>query len=168
MHILLFRHGIAVDRNDPQAPADDEQRPLLPKGAKKTRAAARGLLALGFDPTVMISSPLVRAVQTADIVAEVLRVPPAARKTWNTLKPDADAADAARELSGMNATGVLVVGHAPQLDKLLAWLVGAPQPFTLLKKSGAVLLDAERVAKGGAELVWLMGPAELAALDDVE
>src|SRR5437867_11807016 len=71
MELYFFRHGIAVDRDDPAAPAD-EDRPLTDDGQRKTRSAAKGLerLELGLDR--ILTSPWLRAVETADIAAEVL------------------------------------------------------------------------------------------------
>ena len=71
MILYLVRHGIAVDPNDPKSPSEPE-RPLTAKGVQKTRAAALGLQALGVKPDVLITSPYVRAAQTAEIFAEAL------------------------------------------------------------------------------------------------
>ena len=76
MILYLVRHGIAVDRNDPKSPPEPE-RPLTAKGVQKTRAAALGLQALGAKPDVLITSPYVRAAQTAEIFAEALGFSPA-------------------------------------------------------------------------------------------
>jgi len=62
MILYLVRHGIAVDREDPQAPSEPE-RPLTAKGVQKTRAAALGLQSLHVKPDVLITSPYVRAAQ---------------------------------------------------------------------------------------------------------
>ncbi len=71
MRLYLMRHGIAIDREDPDCPPDPE-RYLTPKGIQRTRAAARGLRALRVKPTALLTSPFVRAVQTGEIVCEVL------------------------------------------------------------------------------------------------
>src|SRR5581483_8354066 len=71
MRLYLMRHGIAIDREDPDCPPDPE-RFLTPKGIQRTRAAARGLRALRVKPAALLTSPYVRAVQTGEIVCEVL------------------------------------------------------------------------------------------------
>ncbi|MBM4283082.1 MAG: phosphohistidine phosphatase SixA, partial [Deltaproteobacteria bacterium] len=71
MRVTLFRHGLAHDRSDPACPADPE-RALTDEGKKKTRRAAKGLGVVGCRPTRILTSPYVRARQTAELVAEVL------------------------------------------------------------------------------------------------
>ena len=72
MEIYLMRHGVALARESTDAPSDD-RRPLTPKGIKKTRKAAKGLMALRPSIDRFFSSPLLRARQTADVVTEALR-----------------------------------------------------------------------------------------------
>ena len=71
MILYIVRHGIAVDRSDPNSPPDPE-RPLTARGIKKTRLAALGLAKFDIKPDPFITSPLIRAVQTAEIFAEAL------------------------------------------------------------------------------------------------
>jgi phosphohistidine phosphatase len=71
MNLLIVRHGIAVDRGDPAYPWDDD-RPLTAEGIHKFRIAARGLKALGVHPERIVSSPLVRARQTAEILRDAV------------------------------------------------------------------------------------------------
>src|SRR5258708_1628001 len=68
MHLLIVRHAIAVPHGTPEVPEDE--RPLTPRGEKRFRAAARGLARICRPPDVLLSSPLVRARQTADIAPE--------------------------------------------------------------------------------------------------
>src|SRR6266850_5759996 len=68
MRLLIVRHAIAVPHGTPEVPEDE--RPLTPRGEKRFRAAARGLVRICRRPDVLLSSPLVRARQTADIAAE--------------------------------------------------------------------------------------------------
>ena len=75
MRLYLMRHGMAIDREDPDCPPEAE-RYLTPKGIERTRAAAHGLLELNIKPTVLLTSPYVRAVQTGEIVCEVLDLDP--------------------------------------------------------------------------------------------
>src|SRR5580700_6869597 len=76
MRLYLMRHGVAVDREDPDCPPDPE-RYLTPKGIDRTRAAAQGLLELKVKPDALFTSPYVRAVQTGELVCEVLDLDPA-------------------------------------------------------------------------------------------
>src|ERR1700727_4109733 len=124
MILYLVRHGIAVDPNDPTSPAEPE-RPLTAKGVQKTRAAALGLKELKVKPDVLITSPYVRAAQTAEIFAEALGFSPEKIRVSDTLKPAEDPADILKELSRLKAKEVACFGHAPHVDLLLAHATGA-------------------------------------------
>ena len=69
MRLYLMRHGIAIDREDPDCP-EETQRYLTAKGTQRTRSAAHGLADLGVKPAGLLTSPYIRAVQTAEIVAK--------------------------------------------------------------------------------------------------
>ena len=140
MILYLVRHGIAVDKTDPKAPPDAE-RPLTAKGVQKTRAAALGLKELGVKPEVLISSPYVRAAQTAEIFAEALGFPTAKVRVTEALKPPSNPADFIKELAHLKAKEVMCFGHAPHLDQLIAQLVGGRGVFTELKKAGVASLE---------------------------
>ena len=72
MNLFLIRHAIAVDEGMPEY-EDDSQRPLTDKGKKKMRQIAKGLRALGVEFDLILSSPYVRAKETADILADVFK-----------------------------------------------------------------------------------------------
>jgi len=164
MNLYLVRHGIAIDRTDPKAPAEAE-RPLTAKGVQKTRAAALGFVALKIKPDLLVTSPFVRAAQTAEIFAEALGYSPEKIRVSEALKPAADPADFAKELSQGKAREVVCFGHAPHLDLLIAHLAGARGAFTELKKSGVACL--ERATPQGRWLLrWLLTPKALRSLAD--
>src|SRR6202012_5881267 len=85
MRIYLVRHGIAIDREDPDCPSEAE-RYLTPKGIQRTRQAARGLRELGVKPAALLTSPLVRAVQTGEIFCDVLGIDPKQLHATDALK----------------------------------------------------------------------------------
>ncbi len=74
MLVYLMRHGIAIDHDDPECPPDPE-RHLTPKGIEKTRTAAHGLRAMKVNPDLVLSSPYLRAMQTAEIACIALDIP---------------------------------------------------------------------------------------------
>ena len=125
MILYLVRHGIAVDRTDPKSPAEAE-RPLTARGVQKTRSAALGLSAMGAKPEMLISSPFVRAVQTAEIFAEALGYPLDKIRLNDNLKPSANPAEIIKEISHLRAKEVACFGHAPHMDLTIAQLAGAP------------------------------------------
>src|SRR5271170_5224137 len=98
MLVYLVRHGIAVDREDPDCPPDAE-RPLTKKGIEKARLVLKGLLELGAKPDVILSSPLVRALQTAEIAAKVMHYSKDKIRRTDALLPEADPAMLTRELA---------------------------------------------------------------------
>lgn len=155
MRLYLLRHGIAIDREDPECPADGE-RWLTPRGAERTRAAAAGLRRLGVRPRALWSSPLVRAVQTAEIAARVLDLDPEAVRRTDVLSPDALPEDLLVELVSSDGD-TLCVGHAPNLDDVLAYALGwSGDGLPRLKKAGAACVDLNE-----RRLVWFLDARSL-------
>jgi phosphohistidine phosphatase len=155
MQVCIMRHGIAVDRVEPDGPPDSE-RPLTPKGRDRTLRAAEGLKALGLKPDLLLTSPFLRALQTAEIVAGVLDIPPAALERSDALLPEANPAELFRLLCRGKARSILCFGHAPHVDEAIAFALGLNRPFTALKKAGAacISLDGPFPPRGGV-LEWL-------------
>src|SRR6202790_1151574 len=106
MILYLVRHGIAVDPNDPKSPPEPE-RPLTAKGVQKTRAAALGLQALGVKPDMLLTSPYVRAAQTAEIFAETLGFSPQKIRAHDALKPAGNPVDIVKEVIRLRAKEVM-------------------------------------------------------------
>jgi phosphohistidine phosphatase len=164
MLVYLVRHGVAVSRNDPTSPAD-AARPLTPNGIEKTTEAARGLAELGVHPSVMLSSPLLRAVQTGEIFAEVLEFPVTRLRRSESLAPESKPAMLFAELARMKAREVMCFGHAPHLDETIAAATTGKGPaFTQLKKAGVALLEFDSFEPPKALLCWLYTPKVLRRL----
>jgi len=159
MILYIVRHGIAVDRTDPKCPPDAE-RPLTARGVQKTRAAALGLQALGAKPDVLITSPYVRAAQTAEIFAEALGFSPEKIKVSDALKPAENPANIMNEIARLRAKEVMCCGHAPHVDLLISHLAGARATFTAMKKAGVACFEQEG-GHGRWELRWLFSPKVL-------
>ncbi len=162
MELLLVRHGKAEERE--RWLQDDALRPLTDKGRKQLRAVARGLRRLVPDIDLFACSPLLRAMATAEVVAECydreVQLQP-------LLAPGGDPAGVLRWLRGQDEPGVVALfGHEPDMGLLASWaLAGSRRGFMPLKKGGACLLSFPGGVKaGGAELVWAAGPRELRAL----
>lgn len=163
MELLIVRHGIAEVREDfAKKNLGDHLRPLTLKGRKKIQKV--GMQICSWMPTVdlIISSPFVRARQTAEILAQIYfgttvveapelvpQSPPTAFLKW--LK--AHARDHNR---------VVVVGHEPQLSCFASFLLsGKSDSFIDIKKGGALCLELESFdisQAGTAELLWLLPP----------
>jgi len=162
VRLLIVRHAIAADAA-PGTP--DADRPLTPAGAKKFRAAARGLAAVLDPPDVLLASPLLRARQTAEIAAAA----------WGKVTPRSTPAlagggfeDLAEVVDAFRARRlVALVGHEPSLSALLARLLGTPQDARLaFKKGAAALVDVPEGLAAGGRLVWFLTPRLLRALGE--
>jgi phosphohistidine phosphatase len=162
MILYIVRHGIAVDPSDPKSPPEAE-RPLTATGVQKTRSAALGLATLGAKPDVLISSPYVRAAQTAEIFAEALGFSPEKVRVSEALKPAGNPAEFLKEISHLKAKELACFGHAPNLDLLISHLSGARGPFTELKKA-AVASFEQTHAHSHWELRWMVTPKILRKL----
>jgi len=162
VQVVLFRHGIAVDRDDPECPPD-ELRPLTPRGLRRTRAAATGLRRLSVAPALILTSRLVRARHTAEIAADVLGLSPRRIRETRALAPDALPDELLEEVVELKLDAVLCVGHAPGLDLVLAEALGfRDRPPVRLKKAGAACLALDPA--NGSQLVWVLEPSALRAL----
>ena len=139
MNVLILRHGPAGDKGACQRRGlSDDERPLTPGGRRKTGKAADGLARLLESVDVIACSPLLRARQTADILAR--RFKNARRVVWAQLKPDAGC------------------------DTVIAALLGCRGLKLELKKAGSCLLSLDKPRRGAAKLVWLLQPKQLRAL----
>jgi phosphohistidine phosphatase len=168
MDVLIIRHAIAEEREVfARTGKPDGLRPLTRKGVKRMRRAAQGLSTLVPQLETLATSPLVRAVQTADIVAEVYDdIEPL---ETDALKPAVTANDTLRFLQQLATDQtVALVGHEPSLSYLIGWLTAkADEPFLEFKKGGACLLSFhDQVYAGGATMRWLLTPAQLRRLGD--
>lgn len=165
MILHLFRHGIAIDREDPACPSEHD-RFLTPKGIAKTQAAAHGLHAMGLKPNVILTSPLLRAVQTAEIACEALSYPVKKLRQIDALKPDGKPSDLFDELSGLKADEVLCVGHAPNLDEVIAFTIGCHTTVTSLKKAGLGSLEIESFSPPHGTIIGVYSARALRFLGD--
>jgi phosphohistidine phosphatase len=161
MRLLIIRHAIAVPRGTPGIP--DADRPLTPEGEKKFQRAARGLARLLDRPDALLTSPLRRALQTAEIAAAA----------FGQIRPRETPAlaggsfeDLARALAEHPAKATIaVVGHEPHLSALLARLLGTQKDERLtFRKGGAALLDLPGGPAEGGHLVFYLPPKILRAL----
>jgi len=161
----IMRHGIAVTRGSAGF-SDDSKRPLIPEGKAKMREVTKGLLRLGFDVDWIVTSPLVRAVETAEIVAEELGSN-APMDFCEALSPGgAPEALISFLAKHANRKRVLVVGHEPDLSELAARLIGAGRHANLaFKKGGCCLITFnEFPPKSPGQLVWWLTPRLLRKL----
>ncbi|HEX4544393.1 MAG TPA: phosphohistidine phosphatase SixA, partial [Candidatus Acidoferrum sp.] len=156
--LYIVRHGIAIDREDPKCPPDPE-RYLTEEGVEKTKQVAKGMATLGIAGDVFLTSPYVRARQTAEIFASALDYAKQKIRRTDLLLPGAEPSLLFRELAKeKQASSVFLFGHAPQLDDVISTALGAKKHITTLKKAGVVLVELKRVSPPSGVLIWLATP----------
>lgn len=163
MQLLVIRHAIAEEREVHAATGGhDDDRPLTPFGKRRMRRNAEGLRRAATHIELLASSPLVRAQQTARIVADEYRMSDV--EVVEALRPDRHPRELLAWLAKQppDAT-VAVVGHDPHVSSLVTWcLAGSDGPGVVFKKGGAALLEFDRKpAAGKGRLHWLLTPAQL-------
>jgi phosphohistidine phosphatase len=166
MDLYVLRHGVAEERSTAGF-SNDDQRPLTAKGARRMARQVRGLQSLGVSIDVIISSPLARAVQTAEIVHEGLRMD-TRLVTSNALAPNGSPSQLVSQLAtGYSSTeDVMVVGHEPSLSSLISVLTtGNPEPVVRLRKGALckLRLPAPRYGRCGW-IEWSMTPKQMVNL----
>jgi phosphohistidine phosphatase len=161
MQLYIVRHGIAIDREDPKCPAEAE-RYLTEEGVEKTKQVAKGIAALGITGDLLITSPYVRAVQTAEIFADALDYALQKIRRNEMLLPGSEPTLLFRELAReKQASTVFLFGHAPHLDDVIATALGSKKHLTSLKKAGVALIELKRISPPMGVLAWLATPKML-------
>jgi len=164
MILYVLRHALAED----VAAGGDEARHLTEVGRVRARKAALGMRELGIEFDLLLTSPIARAAETADIVAAVYAmglVPNVVPELATGIAP----ADAVAALAphGHNDS-MMIVGHEPQLSALISILLtGEPDGMHLrMRKGGCVALEmpAGQICPGAAELLWMMTQRQLRQL----
>ncbi len=163
MLLYLIRHGIAVDREAPNCPPDTE-RPLTPKGIKRSRAAALGLHALDAKPNAVLTSPWLRAVHTAEIFCETMGYPTRKIVRTDALKGTSAPTELLRELQRTKAKVVWCFGHEPHLHLVIGHVLHTSAKITELKKAGVAVLELEHHSPTQGRLVALYPASTLRAL----
>ena len=166
MNIYILRHGIAAERGTPGY-ATDADRPLTPEGERKLQLVAEAMkaLELGFD--LILSSPYLRARQTAEVVAAALDLSKKLEFS-DSLVPDGSTYLLVEQLNRLAPApeNVLLVGHEPYLSVLVSLLItGKERSCVVLKKGGFCKLTAESLKHGRcAALAWLLTPKQMALM----
>ena len=164
MDCVLFRHGIAVNREEWEG--KDVDRPLTEEGKRRVRQVAAGLRRLDMRPTVIYASPARRAVETAQLLCDLL-AKPSLMQLRDELLPEAPPADVVGLLQDLPPKScVICVGHEPQLGMAASVLLsGRASASFPLKKAGACLIELSIPAKPGRGVLrWWLTPGQLRAI----
>lgn len=153
MKVGFFRHGPAVPRGTAGIP--DADRPLTPEGIQKTARAAKGLrrLDLGFD--ALYTSPLPRALQTAEILSEILHLPKP--KILDALIPGTASGALLKDVHALKDDSPLLVGHEPSLSAAISRAVcGAAKGSFEMKKSGLAVVEFHEDSSSPEGTLWML------------
>ena len=154
--LYLVRHAIAADRGSEWP--DDTKRPLTERGINRFKEAVKGLWHLDVQLDEIYTSPLVRARQTADLLAAGLDGKPPI-KLLDALAPGHTSSSVMTQLARVaKRRRVALVGHEPELGELAAHLIGAGRALAF-KKGGICRIDlGSLTSKRAASLVWFLPP----------
>lgn len=157
MKLYLVRHAIAEDAADYE---DDSLRPLTEKGREKMKRIASALAGLGVAPDLIVSSPYVRASQTASVLAKELNYKEELAYS-DSLLPMGKASDMIGEINEKYSVDeLMLVGHEPSLSSLAGILLaGSPDLSINFKKGGVCCLSVDDLRYDRkATLEWLVTP----------
>jgi phosphohistidine phosphatase len=168
MQLLVIRHGIAEDPSTVAATGQEDIGPPLSKeGKQMMKDVVAGLRDLVEEIDVIGASPLLRAQQTAKIVAKAYDDLPVA--TVDDLLPESDPPALINWLQQHATLDVVaIVGHEPNLGRVVTWLMsGVETSRVAMKKGGTCLLEfSDSVAGGKGTLRWLLTPSQLRRIGD--
>lgn len=167
MNLYIIRHAIAVDEGTPEYQQDSD-RPLTDKGRKKMRQIAKGLRALGVEFDLILSSPYVRACETAEILGDVFKMNKKIGFSDN-LTPMADPNLLIAEINENHSVDSLaLVGHEPHLSSLVGLLTAENAKLDVtIKKGGVIRLSADDLRQDRrATLEWLLTPGILVEISN--
>jgi phosphohistidine phosphatase len=158
MDLLIIRHGQAEPRS---ADGTDASRRLTEEGRKKIQRGAKGLHKLLPELGALVSSPLVRAVETAAIVAEAYGGLPV--EETELLEPDREPKELADWLAERSEETLAIVGHEPLLSHAATWLLSGMRSSLIEFKPGAACLlhFPDEIGPGRARLVFALTPWQL-------
>jgi phosphohistidine phosphatase len=162
MNLFILRHAIAFSHGTPGY--KDDERPLTAEGRKKFQRSVKGMKAMELSFDLILSSPLPRAKQTAEIFADALK---RRRKLdfEDDLKPGGDPKNVIERINMLRPApeGVVLVGHEPYLSQLISYLTCGDENFTMdLKKGGLCKLYTGSLKYGRcATLEWLLKPKQM-------
>ena len=166
MNLYLLRHGLAADLGS-SGLSKDAERPLTPEGERKLGQIAKAMQAIELSFDLILSSPYVRARQTAEIVAAALKASKALELT-DSLTPAGSMKKLVELLNHLHPApeSVLLVGHEPHLSGLISLLVtGDKASAVVMKKGGLCKLSTNSLKAGRcAALEWLLTPKQMALM----
>ena len=159
--LFILRHGIAAERG---GFTHDSERTLTSEGEEEMERVAKGMQKLGLEFDLILSSPYVRARQTAEIVADRFKMKV---KFTDNLIPSAEAKKLLREIEADygSARNILLASHDPFVSAFMSIMVaGSPAMVVDFKKGGLCKVVCHKLTMGMGQLKWLLTPRQLALM----
>jgi phosphohistidine phosphatase len=155
MEVYLLRHGIAEDN----APTGrDADRRLTEEGREKLRRVLKRAASAGVEPTLILSSPYKRALETAEIAAAELRYKGAILRA-NSLTPDSSPPSLWSEIrEHRDEAAILMAGHEPLFSSTVGYLLGSTQTMVEFRKAALVRIDLHGFTSPHGVLQWMLTP----------
>jgi phosphohistidine phosphatase len=165
MNLYIVRHAIAVQRGTTDY-EDDSQRPLTDNGRKKMEKIVKGLRQFGIELDTILSSPYVRARDTAKILASEFKLKNQLSLSDNLIPPGNFEALIDEIQNKYDVKNIALVGHEPMLSQFISWLaIGNTDVKINFKKGGVCYLSADNLYQDHrATLEWLLTPALMVEL----
>lgn len=160
--LFILRHGEAGSRVTDAA--KDSDRALTANGKTEMQKVGKSLKESGLRASQIVTSPLRRARETAEIIAHTLKIP--LLEEWDDLKPDGDRESLYRKLARIDtSSSVVLVGHEPYLTSMIGDIIGASDARLVLKKGGLAKVRVTSFApRVRGELRWLLTPKLMAGM----
>lgn len=159
MHFCLIRHAEA-EPVELASSRDDSQRALTETGLAQCQTLSLALNRMGIELGTVVTSPYLRALQTAKNLLEHWPHPLPRLVTCDHLAPGGKFKKLNRTLNSLESDVVTLVGHMPDLALYAAWLIGSKKAQITLSKAGVAWIDCETgPIKGGGILTWLVSPS---------
>ena len=154
MDLFLVRHGKAA--RPTIAEPSDYVRPLTARGRDEMHDIGRALQRMNIQPDILATSPLLRTVQTADIISEYIE---ADVNEWETLRPESSAIDTITLMKSYIVDSIMIVGHNPHLIEVVSYLISDGAAILAFKKGG---LACVRIDESGFGILrYLLTPKQL-------
>jgi phosphohistidine phosphatase len=157
LDIYIIRHADALALGERGVTAD-EDRPLSERGEAQSRAVGAVLLRHGITLDKVITSPYLRARQTAEEMLRSWPPPLPEVHVCADLAPDGKPKKLARFLRGLGSSNIALVGHQPHLGIWTGWIIGSKNANIDLAKAGIVHVTCDRPKKGLGILHWMVDP----------
>ena len=161
MRIYLVRHADALPLGENDV-LDDDLRELSESGHHQAQQVGRFFLHHEIRPGVLLSSPLIRAKQTALGIASVLDLPAEAIQECDELAPAGKSRKLAKVIETASVETIVLVGHQPDLGRHTGWMIGSKKIDIAFPKAGVCLVEVRTaLRKGAGELHFLLPPERL-------